>query len=267
MIEVLQDGDLGPEAGPDRAELQADVSSADDHQVLGHLGVTKGLSAGADALAVGFDARQFGRAAAGGNDDVLRADFLEPTARRRADRRHPTLASQLRRCQRLNHHAAGPGNAAATRVARNLVLLEQGLDALGQAGDDLFLAVEHGRQVELDAGDLDAVLGQRVPGGGVALGRFEQGLAGNAANAEAGSTEGRFHFDAGDVQTELSGTDRGDVAARTGADDDEIVLLHFSTPKSFWPLEPELARRATEAAGRGGPPGPPLDNRARGTYR
>jgi hypothetical protein len=58
----------------------------------------------------------------------------------------------------------------------------------------------------------------------VEMARFEQRLARNAADAQAGAAEHLFLFDAGDVQAELGRANGGDVTAGTCADDDEIVV-------------------------------------------
>jgi len=50
----------------------------------------------------------------------------------------------------------------------------------------------------------------------------EQGFARDAADVEAGATQGGAFFYDGDVEAELSGTEGADVAAGAGADDNEV---------------------------------------------
>ena len=121
-------------------------------------------------------------------------------------------------------YLAGPGEAAVAEVARDFVFAKQEVDAFAERVDDLFFAAEHRGQVELDVADFHAVLGQSVLCFGEFLARFEQRLAGNAADAQAGAAEARFAFDAGGVQAQLCGADGGDVSAGSAADDDQVVL-------------------------------------------
>src|SRR5262245_11491430 len=54
------------------------------------------------------------------------------------------------------------------------------------------------------------------------MARVEQRLAGDAADVETGATEIGVLLDAGHLQPELTRADRGDVAAGSRADDDEV---------------------------------------------
>ena len=98
---------------------------------------------------------------------------------------------------------------------------------LVSSADDLLLAAEHDRQIEFDAGGANAMLGQRMLGFVQPVRRFQQGLAGDAADAKASAAETRFPFDAGDVHAELRGANRGRISAGPAADDDQIVLVHW----------------------------------------
>jgi hypothetical protein len=55
------------------------------------------------------------------------------------------------------------------------------------------------------------------------FGGVEEGLGGDAADAEAGAAEAVFFVDAGGFEAELGGADGGDVSAGASADDDEVV--------------------------------------------
>ena len=140
-LEVLEHGDARAQAAPHRAELEADVAGADHDQVLGHLGIAERLGARADAIAVELHAAQRRDLAAGRDDDVLGLDLDVVGAAADGD-------------------ATGADDAAVAVVARDLVLLEQAGDALREPADDAVFALEHARQVELDAADLDAEVGQ-----------------------------------------------------------------------------------------------------------
>ena len=89
----------------------------------------------------------------------------------------------------------------------------------------------HGVEVELDLADLDAPFGERAVIGLLEqLGGVEQGLGRDAADVEAGAAQRLAALDAGGLQPELRGPDRGDIAARPGADHDhvEVSVCHVS---------------------------------------
>ena len=52
-----------------------------------------------------------------------------------------------------------------TAIAGDLVLLEQPVDPFGRAVDDLRFSLQQRGEIEFDAGDFDAVLGQLAPRG------------------------------------------------------------------------------------------------------
>ena len=73
--------------------------------------------------------------------------------------------------------------------------------------------------------DLDAHRGEAVTGLGEQLGRVEQRLRGDAADVGAGAAVGGALLDDGDLEAELRGADGADVAAGSGADDDQVVRV------------------------------------------
>ena len=87
------------------------------------------------------------------------------------------------------------------------------------------LLFDHGAEVELDAADLDAVLGHAVLRLLEQVRRVQQRLGGDAADVEAGAAERAALVDAGHPHAELRCLDRGDVAARAPADHDEVIGL------------------------------------------
>ena len=119
---------------------------------------------------------------------------------------------------------AGQPSAALDPV--DLVLLEQQLDAAGEALDDLVLAGVHLGHVDADGGLADRqapllpVLRdlQRVR-------VLEQRLGRNAAPVQAGAAEHRRALDDRGLQAELRGADRGHVAAGARADHYDVVFV------------------------------------------
>jgi hypothetical protein len=122
--------------------------------VLGDLGIAQRFRAGADAITIQLHAPERGDLAPGGDDDVLGLDL---DVVRPATDRHPTR----------------PDDAAVAVVAGDLVLFEQAGNALSQAADDALFALEHARQVDLDAADLDPEVRQLVTGLVIALAGLE----------------------------------------------------------------------------------------------
>ena len=56
--------------------------------------------------------------------------------------------------------------------------------------------------------------------------RGEERLARDAADVETGAAEFLVFFDDGGLESELGGADGGDIAARAGADDDDVEFIH-----------------------------------------
>jgi hypothetical protein len=68
---------------------------------------------------------------------------------------------------------------------------------------------------------------------------FKQRLAWNATNAQASPSQSGCLLDAGDIQAELSCTNRGDVSSRPRSNDYQIVVsrLIFQRRDGWRPLE------------------------------
>ena len=114
---------------------------------------------------------------------------------------------------------------------RHLVLLEQVQDAVVVLFDHGVLAAEHLGHVDAQIRQPDAVVGEAVARMLEMLARLQQCFRRDAADVGAGAA-GRWAtlvvfplIDAGGVEAELRGPDRGHVAARAAADDDDIKLL------------------------------------------
>ncbi len=201
---VLDHGDRRAEPAPDRAELEADHAAADHDEVPGHLGDAQRADVREDALLVEPEERQLHRHGAGGDDHVAR-----PVGGHGAvEGLHLDRVAGLERPEAL-----GPGD---------LVLLEEELDALGVLRDDVVLALHHAREVEREAGEIDAVLGRVQSRELIVLRGAEERLGGDAPDVDAGAAEGLVELDADDGEAELRGADGGDVAAGAAADDDEV---------------------------------------------
>src|SRR5690606_41706472 len=102
-------------------------------------------------------------------------------------------------------------------------LLEEAGDAIGEAADDVVLPVDRPGEIERRSGNRDA---ERR--GGVCpadrllelLCNVDQGLGRHAADIETGAARPVL-LDDDVVDAELAGSDRADIAARSGTDDEQ----------------------------------------------
>ena len=162
---------------------------------------------GDDGFAVELHERQFNRDGARGDEDVL--GLKRAVAGGGAD-----------------EHLAGLHKSAEAADDLDVALLEQGADAHVELGDDLVLVGEHRGDVEGDLLGPDEAMLLAVQGLLVDFGGVEEGLGRDAADVEAGATEGIVLFYEGHLEAELGGLDGGDIATGTGTDYDEIELRH-----------------------------------------
>src|SRR5207248_4300532 len=95
------------------------------------------------------------------------------------------------------------------------VLLEKLLDAPCEARDNPVLAAHHSFQIQLDTTYLDAVVRCLLLDLVEEFARIQERLGGDAADVQAGAAECRAALDAGGLEAQLCGTDRGDIAARS----------------------------------------------------
>jgi methionine-S-sulfoxide reductase len=236
-VEVLEHRDLGAQPAPDAAEFEADHARAHDDQVFGHLVPGERLGARADPVAVDLDALQRRHDAAGRQHDVLRGQ-------RAGSPSSPSTATSPCR-----HQTAGALDPL------DLVLLEQVRDAVGVRLHHRVLAALHRGEVELDPRHAHAVFAQSVARLEEPLARLEERLARDAPDAHAGASEGGLLLDAGDAEPQLRGADRGDVAAGSGTDDDDVVLGHDASG-GMVPEGRLCERRLAHAAAAGARPRP-----------
>src|SRR5262249_32752497 len=141
---------------------------------------------------------------AGGYGDGLRVDRL----RFAVDERDLNLA--------------GPKDTTPTVEIIDLVLTQQEGDAVDIVLHASVLEGEHGSEVEL-VPYLDSHAGEAVSGFNRASARGQQRLGRDAADIETGTAMSSALLHHCDLHAELSRTNGGDIAARTCADDDEVV--------------------------------------------
>src|SRR5262249_42220264 len=126
---------------------------------------------------------------------------------------------------------------------RDVVLLEQELDALRLAVGDLAAALDDAAEVRADVVRHDAARGgglQLREQGGVGENRLRRDASPVAADSARPVT-----LDDGGAEPELGSTDRGHVAAGPGTHDDQVVLGHG--------LRGRALRGGARAAARGAP--------------
>ena len=200
---------LGAEGAVERGELDADGAGADHQQRLRHLLRDHRLEIGPHQLLVGLEPGQHARPRAGGDDDVLGLVAAGPE---RALRRFGL--------RRLHRDLAGRIDRRLAPDHRDLVLLHQEADAVIEPLRHPARALHHGGRVVGDIlGGEAVILG--VLHVVIDLRRAQQRLGRNAAPVEADAAEIGALDDRG-LEAELRGADRGDVAARAGADDDDV---------------------------------------------
>ena len=208
--EKFDDGDVGAQARPDGAEFETDGATADDHEFLRDAGEVDGVVAGDDAGAVKFHERQLDGRGAGRDDDVFGGEHF---------------VADFDRGRR--------GEARGAREDGDLTALGELGDAPDELRDDVVFFLQQRGEVEFDAAEFDAVGGGVRAGEDKLLGGMKQRFAGDAADVEASAAEGAAFVDEGDFEAELRGAKRADVAARAGADDDQVEGSRSGRHRSF----------------------------------
>lgn len=209
----LDQGDFGAERCEETGELGADNPSTQHHEPTRLPWQFERLLAGDHLGAVQADARRHAGAGAGGEDHVVEGQFLRAAAG--------------------EGHPQAPGPRQGCRAAENLDLAagEQGFDPARHLGHDLALAFEQPLPLDLRFRNFDPELARPAD-------LFEQvggddpGLGRNASPIETGATELVF-FDDRDGQSELRRANRGDVAAGTGADNDDLDVTGITHGNPF----------------------------------
>ena len=237
VIEKLDDGDLGAEAAPHRAELHADDAGTDHEQLLRHLGQIERAGRGHDAFLVDVDAGKPRHIRAGGDDDVFGLKRLGLAV------------------GRLDLDLAGRGDAACTVKGLDLVLLEQKIDALDVALDVALLVFEQRRKIDAQLIDLDAHLREAVSGLLVQLGGMQHRLRRDAADIETRAAERGALLHHGGLQPKLCRANGAHIAAGAGTDDDEVVGHNAITSASSCPRPSRASTPFFIAKARRGWPG------------
>ena len=119
-------------------------------------------------------------------------------------------------------HPAGlcVGKNRPARHHAHLRAVHQPNDALVQPIDDAVLPFDHAPEVEPRRGverNAERIAAYRIGHAGIAVGSMDQRLRRDAAANEAGAAE-PVALDQYGVEAELTGTDRGDIAAHAAAD-------------------------------------------------
>ena len=214
----LEDRHLAPEASEDRCELDADGAAAEDDERARHFAKTDGFVARDDARVIDLDAGNASRSRAGRDHDFFGR-------------------SQRLRVAVCHFHAPATHNRRCALDPLDLVLLEQKLDAFGEAAHDLVLARLHLVHVDADGalGDGDAPL-LDVPNHLQRVRMLEQRFRRNAAPDEACPAECLLLLDNRHLQSELRRTNRSDVAAGSRANHHhvEVVRHPLSNRATYW---------------------------------
>ena len=147
-------------------------------------------------------------------------------ARRRSCGDDDVLCGELLIVAAGDHDFALSGQARGAFDPRDPVLLEEALDALGQARHDLVLAGVNGGDVERGRGAAKS----DAPVGGVlhdlqGVRVLEQRLGRNAPPQQAGAAQGLLAFHDGRLEAQLRRADGRHVAAGPGANHDEVESL------------------------------------------
>ena len=207
LREEFDNGNIAAEARPDGAEFEADGTAANHDEFLGYGGEGDGVVAGDDGFAVKLHERQLDGCGTGGDDEVLRGEF---------GRFLFTLHFDFSR----GHEGSGAS------VSWDFSTLGEQSDATDEFGDDGIFLFENRGEVGFDGTQFDARLGGVVFRPGVLLAGVQERFARDAADVEAGAAECGAFFHESDLEAELLGAERADVAAGAGTDDDEIERVH-----------------------------------------
>ena len=206
LVEHFDNLDLRAEGGEEAGELDADDAAADDAEARGHFG--DGEKAG------GIHDQGVAPAAGDGRHDGNRA------------RREDNMFSFVYFFANLDPARTDKAGFSLHDLDAELLLGEA--DGADELADDLGLPSLHGLPVVADIVGRDAEFGA-LEGVDVEFGRIEEGLRGDAADVEAGAPEGIFLREE-DFFPFVRQAFRGEVAAGSAADDDDVVIFHLFLP-------------------------------------
>ncbi len=112
--------------------------------------------------------------------------------------------------------------ASVSQDGVDLVFTHQEGHAFGEAFGHPATALDNARKIDLNPGYLDAEFGRGLDQL-QHFGAAQKGFGGNAAPVQANSTK-IFFFYNGSFQTELGGTDGGDISAGPASNDDDVKI-------------------------------------------
>ncbi len=115
----------------------------------------------------------------------------------------------------------GPAKLPVPVTTRDAALLGQPGESAAELRDDRVLARPQLREIDLRRAEFDAGFGE-VARGGQHLGDVQQRLRRDAADVEADAAERRVALDEHDAATEIGGAKGSGVAARPGAEHDDV---------------------------------------------
>ena len=132
-------------------------------------------------------------------------------------------AHDPRALRRLDAQGVGRGELALPGQRLDLALLREADEAARQSLDHAVLPAANGRRVEGRRAEAHAVRTHRL---GVIddLGDMQERLGRDAADVETDAAERRARVDQNDVLPQIGGAEGGGVAARTGAQNQNIGL-------------------------------------------
>ena len=159
---------------------------------------------GDDARIVLRHERQLHRLRAGGDDRA-----------READRRRAALGE-------VDDDVVGVAEAAAAGDHRHLAHLRHLREAAGKPADDLVLVRDELGRIDLRRAEVDAD-GAEVRDLVDHRGDVQHRLRRDAADVEADAAERLVALDQHDLEAEVGGAKRGRVAARAGAEDEQVA--------------------------------------------
>ncbi len=200
-VQALVERHVGAQAGVRRGNLRTRGTGAHDGQRRRKLGQRPRLLRADHAAAEGRAGQRLLHRARGEDDDA------------RSDLRAVEVAADL--------DVGVVGDHAVTLDDVDGVLLEESRHAAGQGLDDLLAPRAHRAEVDRRVVDRDAVI-RCLADLTEHVGDAQHGLGGDAGVVQAAPAD-LVGLDDRRLHAELSGADRSDVAAGTGADDDAVI--------------------------------------------
>ncbi len=231
LVHQLEDHDLRADIDQQAGEFAPDDAAPDDAHALRPLRPIEGMVGADDPLAVEGEAGDLGGHRPGGEDD---RPALE-------------LGGSFRP---LDRDLAGSGETAVSVDHLDLAALEEPAQPSDQTVDDLVLAFEGHRPFEARLGRDHAELSGRFHRR-IDLGGLKPALGRDAAPQQTGATDRVGLLDESHGQPEVVGVERSGVAARTAADDHDVVHVRIS--RSGCRRSSLVARRTCRAEPVGSP--------------